>query len=98
MGPLATIKTEEKEILTTVEGIYKNGKVELLEHLKDVQEARVLITFLETGNGQSPPEPEPAKKGQMMRFGMFPQLLALTDEDFKGAEFHGDPDDGLDWP
>lgn len=88
-------------MLTTVEGIYKNGKVELLEHLKDVQEARVLITFLDkstsNSNGQSPKEPEPTKKGKMMRFGMFPQLLALTDEDFKAAEFHGDPDDGLDW-
>ena len=43
---------------------------------------------------------EPGEKkprGQMIRRGMFPQLQALTDEDFKAAEFHGDPDDGLDW-
>jgi hypothetical protein len=40
---------------------------------------------------------EKKPQGQMMTFGMFPQLQTLTDEDFKAAEFHGDPDDGLDW-
>ncbi len=85
-------------MLTTVEGFYKNGQVELLEPLKGVEEARVLITVLETGSqNNAEPAPEPPQKGQMIRFGMFPQLLALTDEDFKAAEFHGDPDDGLDW-
>lgn len=34
---------------------------------------------------------------RFLQFGMFPQLQALTDDDFKAAEFHGDPDDGLDW-
>lgn len=86
-------------MLTTVEGIYKNGKVELLEHLKDVQEARVLITFLDqsSDNGNGQPMPEPAKKGRMMYKGMFAGPIETTEEDFKMAEFHGDPDDGLDW-
>jgi hypothetical protein len=30
------------------------------------------------------------RKGNMIRKGMFPQLLALTDEDFKSAEWRGD--------
>jgi hypothetical protein len=30
-------------------------------------------------------------------FGMFKGAVQATDEDFKAAEFHGDPDDGLDW-
>ena len=30
----------------TVEGIYRDGKVELLETPSDVDEARVLVTFL----------------------------------------------------
>ena len=42
-------------------------------------------------------EPEEKPRGRMITRGMFPQLQALTDEDFKAAEFHGDPDDGLDW-
>ena len=29
--------------------------------------------------------------------GMFPEFKLLTDDDLKITEFHGDPDDGLDW-
>ena len=78
-------------MLTTIEGVYKDGKVELSEMPAHIEESRVLVTFLENKTDGAP------KKGQMMRYGMFPQLQELTDEDFKSAEFHGDPDDGLDW-
>jgi hypothetical protein len=30
-------------------------------------------------------------------FGMFKGATEATEEAFKEAEFHGDPDDGLDW-
>jgi len=33
-------------MLKAVEGIYRNGKVELLETPLDVEEARVVVTFL----------------------------------------------------
>jgi hypothetical protein len=33
-------------MLKSVEGIYRNGKVELLETPDDLQEARVIVTFL----------------------------------------------------
>ena len=33
----------------TVEGIYRDGKVELLETPADVDEARVIVTFLPAG-------------------------------------------------
>ncbi len=33
-------------MLTTVEGIYRDGKVELLEIPPDVSNARVIVTFL----------------------------------------------------
>ena len=33
-------------MLKSVEGIYKDGKVELLETPDDVEEARVIVTFL----------------------------------------------------
>lgn len=36
--------------MLTVEGIYKDGKIELLEKVSDVGQAKVLITFLETGD------------------------------------------------
>jgi hypothetical protein len=45
--------------------------------------------------GEGAGEKKPS--GRMMTFGMFPQLKDLTEEDFKAAEFRGDPDDGLDW-
>jgi hypothetical protein len=46
----------------------------------------------EGDDGKAPREP------RYMFFGMFRGEGAITDEDFKEAEFHGDPDDGLDWP
>jgi hypothetical protein len=33
-------------MIQTVEGIFRNGKVELLEEPANVQEARVIVTFL----------------------------------------------------
>jgi len=44
-------------MLKAVEGIYRDGKVELLETPPDVEEARVVVTFLTPGNRNStPPE------------------------------------------
>ena len=80
-------------MLTTLEGIYKDGRVELEETPAGIAEGRVLVTFLPNGNGTPAPPPQ----GQMMYFGMFPTSRDLTEEDFKIAGFHGDSDDGLDW-
>lgn len=81
-------------MLTTVEGIYKQGKVELAEVPEGVEGSRVLVTFLPpSANGA----PAVGKKGEMMREGMFAGPVQSTEEDFKLAEFHGDDDDGLDW-
>ena len=33
-------------MLKAVEGLYRNGKVELLETPEDIDEARVIVTFL----------------------------------------------------
>ncbi|HEX8843351.1 MAG TPA: hypothetical protein VF791_01845 [Pyrinomonadaceae bacterium] len=33
----------------TIEGIYRNGKIELLETPPDVDEARVVVTFVNQG-------------------------------------------------
>jgi hypothetical protein len=33
--------------MLTVEGVYKNGKVELLQSLNSKKEAKVLVTFIE---------------------------------------------------
>ncbi|WP_306422223.1 hypothetical protein [Nostoc sp. CHAB 5715] len=50
-------------MLKSVEGVYKHGKIELVELPLDVLESRVIVTFL---------EPETTRKQtQMMQFGMF---------------------------
>ena len=36
--------------MLTVEGIYKDGKVELLRSIEDVKEARVLVTFIDNSD------------------------------------------------
>ncbi|MEN9220965.1 MAG: hypothetical protein Q6M04_00855 [Thermostichus sp. BF3_bins_97] len=78
-------------MLKAVKGTYKNGLIQLAEVPDDISESPVIVTFLETEPVSS------AKQGQMMTLGMFAGTLKSTEEDFKLAEFHGDPDDGLDW-
>jgi hypothetical protein len=41
--------------------------------------------------------PTGARPSGRAYFGMFAGPKQATEEDFKEAEFHGDPDDGLDW-
>ena len=38
------------KITLTVEGIYKDGKIELLETVSKVKQSKVLITFLESSD------------------------------------------------
>jgi len=88
-------------MMQTVKGIYRDGKIELLESPSDVSESEVLVTFVrvseeaaQTADGLDFSD----KKTKMMRLGMFASSgESLTLEDCKIAEFHGDPDDGLDW-
>lgn len=44
-----------EKVLTAVEGIYKDGEVELLERPAGLREARVIVTFL-------PPAPVPTSR------------------------------------
>ena len=76
-------------MLTTIEGVYKDGRIELSEDPKTVEERRVLVTFLEGGTANGSAK---AEGGRMITFGMFPGLSALTDEGFKAAEFHSPPE------
>jgi hypothetical protein len=36
--------------MLTVEGLYRNGMVELLQSVEDVKQARVLVTFIENSD------------------------------------------------
>lgn len=76
-------------MLQTIQGIYRNGKIELVEIPQDITESQVFVTFF---------KPESVSiAGQFMSFGMFSGYRQSTDTDFKDADFNGDVDDSLDW-
>ena len=77
-------------MLTAVEGLYKNGHVELLEMPVGVMEPRVLVTFVVAPNDEPPQASKPP--GQMIRLGQFPGTRQTSEEDFKLAEWHGEPE------
>jgi hypothetical protein len=83
-----TAEKEDVTMLQAVEGIYRNGVIELLEIPHNIQESRVLITFLSSATHSEP---------TIMTFGMFSGEPQSTEADFAIAQFQGDRDDGLDW-
>jgi hypothetical protein len=76
-------------MLQAIEGIYKDGKVELKELPSDISESLVIVTFLKSEKNQI--------KNQIMQFGMFSGNNQSTETDFEIAEFHRDSEDSLDW-
>lgn len=66
-------------MITTVEGIYKRGKVELFETPVGVQESRVLVTFLP--EAITPPAP------RQMIYGESTGEQMSTEDDFRIAEW-----------
>lgn len=82
-------------MLQTIEGIYKNGTIQLTEIPQNISNSRVLITFLEKDsliNNQTG-----LKSSSMIYFAMFSGENQSTEADFQEAEFHGDFNDHLDW-
>lgn len=73
-------------MLQAVEGIYRNGVIELMETPQNIRESRVLVTFLPADPLQTP---------TLMTFGMFPGLQQSTEADFAIAQFQDDLDDSL---
>jgi hypothetical protein len=76
-------------MLQTIQGIYRNGKVELAETPQDITESQVFVTFF---------KPESVSRAsQFMSFGMFSGSQQSTEADFRDAEFNSDIDDALGW-
>jgi hypothetical protein len=78
-----------KTMLQSVEGFYKDGKVELKELPSDIEECYVIVTFLADKKNQT--------KKEMMPFGIFYGNNQSTAADFKLPEFYGDVEDSSDW-
>jgi hypothetical protein len=74
----------EGEMSQVLEGTWE----EILAHETSLRGKRVRLEVL--ANEAAPQEHPSSREARMMRFGMFPQLQALTEEDFKSAEWRGD--------
>lgn len=68
-------------MIQTVEGIYKDGRVELNERPEGVQEARVLVTFLPV---------ETPRRERLLEYGKYAAQLIVDEGDFAQAEWRED--------
>ncbi|MEK7729095.1 MAG: hypothetical protein AAB354_11830 [candidate division KSB1 bacterium] len=73
-------------MITTVAGIYKQGKVELFDLPLGVDESHVLITFL--------PHALPQTTPRRMVYGQFSGKHVSTEEDYRIAEWRGEAENG----
>lgn len=69
-------------MLTTVEGVYRGGRVELAEQPSQVEDGPVLVTFLKARAHNA--------NGQFLQFGKYANAQLSTEEDFAGAQWHGE--------
>ena len=67
-----------------VTGFYNDGKVELLEIPKGLRPGRVRVILTE--EDETKPEP------RYLQFGKYKGAMDPSLEDFKDAEFHGEPE------
>jgi len=70
-------------MLLTVEGVYKDGRVDVAEKPVGIKQAKVLVTFLTT-------ETMPAHR--LIAYGQFIGKRMSSEEDFLIAEWHGEAD------
>jgi hypothetical protein len=80
-------------MLLTVEGAYRDGEIELAEIPENVEQADVLVTFLKTKkNPGTPPPSVSSPKPRLMTFGQFAGETKINEEDFRLAEWRGEPE------
>jgi hypothetical protein len=73
---------EKDKMPAIVSGVYKDGKVELLETPVGLREGRVRVMLVE----EEAPKPAP----RYLEFGKYKGDKDTTLEDFKDAEWHGE--------
>lgn len=66
---------------TTIAGIYKDGKVELLETPPGVREGRVRVALSEDSQATAAPH--------FLQYGKYAHGRLSTEDDFLSAEWHG---------
>jgi hypothetical protein len=75
-------------MLQTIQGIYRNGKIDLLEIPQGITDSQVFVTFVTPQISNT--------NHRLMSFGMFAGVQQSTEAD-KEAEFQDDAGDALDW-
>lgn len=80
-------------MLLTVEGAYRDGEIELAEIPENVEQADVLVIFLKTEkNPSTPPSSVNPPKSRIMTFGQFAGDPKTNEDDFRLAEWRGEPE------
>ena len=74
------------DVATTVTGIYKAGRIELLTEPAGVREGPVLVTL----EPITKVKPEPC----LLPYGQYREGRESTEEDFEIAEWRGEPEPG----
>lgn len=69
-------------MLLTVEGSYRNGKIELAKIPDDIEQAEVIVTFLKTKRKKN--------ESRMITRGMFNGKVRTNEDDFRLAEWRGE--------
>jgi hypothetical protein len=82
LGASAFSGKEMQTMARTVAGIYKDGRIELLETPIGVREGRVLVTLVEMDKGGAAP--------RYLQPGKYQTGRMSTEEDFKIAEWYGE--------
>jgi hypothetical protein len=81
----SALPSEETRTMTAVvRGIYREGKIELLETPAGLREGRVRLILME--------EPDTKPEPQYLIFGKYSGGPDVTLEDLEGAEWHGEPE------
>lgn len=86
-------------MMQAIEGIYRNGRVELLETPKRIQKARVVVTFLDVEDETLEETQETAERvpvellREMLAEGFISNLPSTIDDedDFEPVEIEGEP-------
>ena len=78
--------------LQVLEGAWE----EVIRHGPELTGKRVRVTVL-PDEARTARVERPSQHTRGFYFGMFSGDPQPTEDDFRSAEFHGDPDDGLNW-
>jgi hypothetical protein len=85
-GNLSQRQKRLNDMATTVAGIHKEGRIELLAEPAGVHEGPVLVTLEQV--------PKLKPRPNLLPYGQYQEGRESTEEDFEIAEWRGEPEPG----